>query len=343
MRKSIFSVLAGVALVGGSLFLPRLAGFAGAADSGGGICSGRTDAGFGIMATAGGPGSGPSFSLDVKSDDSSHVTGSMTFEGYGYSFSTEQWCRIWQHRPEDAPESGMPYPAGAMTAHALGYAALGDGTTVFLRADVRHLADGTIIYRVRYQPAGSNGESPGGTTTTTAATTTSDGGTSTTLPATTTTASSTTATLAPLAGEEGGGDEGAWTWVTPKGSWLPLASMDLTGNVVYPASSTTTSPTTTGSVSSTTTSSSSTTTSPSVVGGGTTTTVPNALAGATSAGAAQVSATVTVPATNTGMPLGADAWRLISVLAGVAGLILLLPTRMRPSAVRVRRRGPDER
>ena len=341
MRRRVISLLAGAALIGGSLFLPRLVGFAGAADSGGGMCSGRIDAGFGISASANGSGGAPTFALNVNSDNASHISGSMSFQGNGFSLSTQDWCRVWQHRPGDVPESGKPYPEGAMTAHALGYATLGDGTTVLARADVRQLADGKIIYRVRYQPARSHGESPGdmGTTTTVAAATTV---TSTTEAGPTTTVAPTT-TQAASAGDEGGssggeGDEGAWIWVTPKGQWLPLDSMQLTGNVVYPQSTTTsTSAATTTTPSSTTSSTTSTTAGPV-----TTTTAPPAAAGASTAGPAQESATVTVPATNTGMPWGANGWRVLSLVAGLAGLMLLLPPRMRPSLARVRRNGVDK-
>ncbi|MDA8262535.1 MAG: hypothetical protein M0Z47_06860, partial [Actinomycetota bacterium] len=74
----------------------------------------------------------------------------------------------------------------------------------------------------------------------------------------------------------------------------------------------------------------------------TTTTAPPAAAGASTAGPAQESATVTVPATNTGMPWGANGWRVLSLVAGLAGLMLLLPPRMRPSLARVRRNGVDK-
>ncbi|MDA8262250.1 MAG: hypothetical protein M0Z47_05395, partial [Actinomycetota bacterium] len=60
------------------------------------------------------------------------------------------------------------------------------------------------------------------------------------------------------------------------------------------------------------------------------------------AATAQESATITVPATNTGMPLGAYGWRVLSLAAGLAGLVLLLPARTRPSLARVRRSHVDK-
>ena len=352
MGRRVFSVLAGAALIGGSLFLPRLAGFAGAADSDAGMCSGRTDAGFGISASAGGSGGTPVFALQVSSDSGAHVTGSMTFEGGAYFLSTQQWCRIWQHRPGDVPKGGEPYPEGAMGAHALGYVTLGDGTTVLVRADVRQLAGGEILYRVRYQPAGAHGETPvdAGTTTTavstTAATAITTVGPTTSSEGAATTAETTSTTQAPLvtsasgtSGSPSEGDEGAWTWVTPKGQWLPLDSMQLTGNVVYPSSTTTSTSTSTTTTSASTTSSTTSTAADS----GTTTTAPPAAGSASTGGAAQEPVTVTVPATNTGMPFGANGWRQLSLAAGLAGLTLLLPRRRRPSLARDRRNGADQR
>ncbi len=97
-------------------------------------------------------GTVPKFILNVQTDRSGRATGTMILgKGSGRLMVTD-WCRVWQHDPNQPSggDSGEPYPAGAITAHALGLITTQSGTTL-VRADVRAYADGTAVFRVRYR------------------------------------------------------------------------------------------------------------------------------------------------------------------------------------------------
>lgn len=118
-----------------------------------GMCSGPTTPGLVVNAHANGrPGAVPKFILNVSTDASGTATGAMILgQGAGRLMVTS-WCRVWQHDPaqQEGGKCGEPYPAGAITAHAVGLTQRA-GSTLLVRADVRRLADGTMLFRVRYR------------------------------------------------------------------------------------------------------------------------------------------------------------------------------------------------
>ncbi len=120
------------------------------------MCNGRSDPNLSIRAQASGDARPalPYF-VGISTDSSSNGSGSLIV---GLPASTERlvvtdWCRVWQHRPgqPSSGSCGLTYPAGATTAHAVGTTEF-EGQKLLVRTDVRELASGSMLYRVRYRP-----------------------------------------------------------------------------------------------------------------------------------------------------------------------------------------------
>ena len=117
-----------------------------------GMCNGRSDPNLVVIAHANGPVS-PRFILNVNTDRSGHPSGSLMLGRGPGTLTASNWCRVWQHLPGSQPQGDCEtaYPVGAITAHAVGIGSFG-GHAVVVRVDVRKYADGTMGYRLRYQP-----------------------------------------------------------------------------------------------------------------------------------------------------------------------------------------------
>ncbi len=153
-----------------------------------GMCNGRSDANTVVVAHSNGrPTAVPRFILNLSTDGNGVPTGTLILGSGRDRLQVTDWCRLWQHiagqqSKGDCEES---YPAGAITAHAVGMTQLAGKATV-VRADVRELADGQMYFRVRYR---------------------------------TWTVEQTKATT-----EDSCADEG-WTWVPAEEGWAPLDQM----------------------------------------------------------------------------------------------------------------------
>ena len=149
-----------------------------------GMCSGRSDADLRIIAHAGGgPGAVPKFILNLTTDSTGQPTGALIVYRGPRHLTVTDFCRAWQHLPgQPSGDCEEGYPPGAVTAHAVGLGSR-DGRLVLVRADVRKLADGENLFRLRYRAW-----PPGDTA---------------------------------LAGDSGCEDAG-WTWIPGEETWAPL-------------------------------------------------------------------------------------------------------------------------
>ncbi|HET8976780.1 MAG TPA: hypothetical protein VFN87_01390 [Solirubrobacteraceae bacterium] len=155
-----------------------------------GMCSGTTTPNLVVNAHANGQrGAVPKFILNISTDASGKATGALILgQGQGRLMVTD-WCRVWQHPPGQTSggNCGEAYPEGAITAHAVGLTT--SGTQRLVRADVRQLTDGTMLFRVRYRPLTGEG-------------------------------------VAASTEGDSCGDEG-WTWVPGEEQWAPLDQLHI--------------------------------------------------------------------------------------------------------------------
>ena len=116
------------------------------------MCNGRSDPNLEVVAQANGP-SVPGYFLAITTDASGRGSGTLIFNVGAQRLVVTDWCRVWQHIPGQPSNGncGMTYPEGAITAHAVGEAKL-DGEALLVRTDVRQLASGAMLFRVRYRP-----------------------------------------------------------------------------------------------------------------------------------------------------------------------------------------------
>jgi hypothetical protein len=120
------------------------------------MCNGRSDPNLGITAQSGGAvGPALKYFLGISSDATGSATGRLVvgLPGSAQRLVVTDWCRVWQHQPGQPSNGscGLTYPEGAITAHAVGTTELG-GQDLLVRTDVRELASGSMLYRVRYRP-----------------------------------------------------------------------------------------------------------------------------------------------------------------------------------------------
>ncbi|HET9075337.1 MAG TPA: hypothetical protein VFN68_00270 [Acidimicrobiales bacterium] len=118
------------------------------------MCNGRSDPSLQVVAQAGGQGAAaPGYFLGVSTDAAGAPAGTMIVSVGSQRLVVANWCRVWQHLPGQPSNGncGMTYPAGAITAHAVGETRF-DGQDVLVRTDVRELAGGQMLFRVRYRP-----------------------------------------------------------------------------------------------------------------------------------------------------------------------------------------------
>ncbi|HZE04802.1 MAG TPA: hypothetical protein VE127_06250 [Solirubrobacteraceae bacterium] len=150
-----------------------------------GMCSGTTTPNLVVNAHANGrPGDVPRFILNVSTDASGTATGAMVLGQGRDRLMVTDWCRVWQHPPGQTSggNCGELYPPGAITAHAVGLTTSGN-PRMLVRADVRKLTDGQMLFRVRSRAL------------------TGEGATA-------------------MAEDDSCGDEG-WTWVPGEEQWAP--------------------------------------------------------------------------------------------------------------------------
>lgn len=156
-RLTALSLLTSVALQA-----PGAIGSAAAADGPGlpGMCNGRTDPETLVIAHAPADTGTPKYVLNVWTDGAGLPTGILVFEQDGRRLYVDQFCRVWQHLPQQPPGPCMEeMPNGATTAHAVGIGTLRDGTKVVVRTDVRETHEGedadSKVFRLRYKPMGT--------------------------------------------------------------------------------------------------------------------------------------------------------------------------------------------
>lgn len=123
------------------------------------MCNGRSDPNLHVTAQANGAtDSVPKYFVNVANDASGTAAGTLilSLPGSSERLVVTDWCRVWQHLPgqPSSGSCGMTYPAGAITAHAVGTTEL-DGQSLLVRTDVRQLATGEMTFRVRYRPLGT--------------------------------------------------------------------------------------------------------------------------------------------------------------------------------------------
>lgn len=155
MKRKIAAILIGVigVVAGVTLFNGTAAPASARAAALPEMCSGRAAQNLLITArTNGVPGKVPEFTLEVWTDASGKATGLMILGSGGDRLEVTDWCRVWQHivGQKEGGNCGEGYPAGAVTAHAVGLIKRPDGT-LLVRVDIRKLADGRMLFRVRYR------------------------------------------------------------------------------------------------------------------------------------------------------------------------------------------------
>lgn len=131
------------------------------------MCNGRKDPNVVITAHANGR-SATKYILNIRTDASGAPDGVLVLGRGNDRLIVEDWCRVWQHLPEqpypEQCEEGPP-PEGAITAHAVGTAMSVTGERLLVRTDMRETGEGRF-FRVRYRelPGGEDhepGEEPG--------------------------------------------------------------------------------------------------------------------------------------------------------------------------------------
>jgi hypothetical protein len=125
-----------------------------------GMCNGRTDPDTLVIAHASADTGNPKYILNVRTDGVGLPTGVLVFERDGQRLYVDEFCRVWQHLPQQPPGPCMEEtPSGATTAHAVGIGTLRDGTRVVVRTDVRETHEGEDaagqVFRLRYKPMGT--------------------------------------------------------------------------------------------------------------------------------------------------------------------------------------------
>lgn len=156
-----------------------------------GMCNGRSDPNLVIIAHANGrPRDVPKFILNVATDATGKPTGSLILDRGRARITVSDFCRVWQHQPDQSPggDCETTYPTGAITAHAVGLTRL-DGQTLLVRTDVRKMLDGSMLFRARYR-TWSGAEIS-------------------------------------AAADTGGCDETGWTWIPAEEAWSPLVQMSV--------------------------------------------------------------------------------------------------------------------
>lgn len=192
MRRTIASTLIAVVGLLAMLFaLPAAAPprSANAASTLPGMCSGRSDAYLQVTAQASGAGSAHKVLLYVENDTQGSPSGILIVDPGPDQLLVDNLCRVWQHLPGQSPKGDCEetYPAGATTAHAVGIGEK-DGQTMLARIDVRQLAGGQMLYRLRYRPWDpTSAEDEGGDSC----------------------------------------EDAAWTWLPAEDSWSPLTSLSI--------------------------------------------------------------------------------------------------------------------
>ena len=135
-----------------------------------GMCNGVRNAPLMVL-TAHANGS-PKFVLNLETDSSGAASGVMVVGKGADRLRIDQFCRFWQHLPGMEPGGGGHEPGEghdpgdghvpgdeaeeATIAHAVGIGALGDGTRVLVRTDVRGNEEGNF-FRVRFRAMGQHG------------------------------------------------------------------------------------------------------------------------------------------------------------------------------------------
>ena len=155
----------GVRIAGGVIVVCAVAvlgGLIGAEDSKlPGMCKGRSDANVVLNAHA----QAPKYILNISTDSIGVPYGVLILEKGATRLYSDLFCRVWQHLPGqptgDECEGELPPGTdssheGAITAHAVGFGTLRDGTEVLVRTDVRATEEGKF-FRVRYRTMGSHG------------------------------------------------------------------------------------------------------------------------------------------------------------------------------------------
>jgi hypothetical protein len=152
MGRWLSSVSAAVALALVALVSPA-ASAASAGHTEPGMCNGRSDPNLFVTAKANGSGTAvPKYVLNLSTNDRGQPRGTLVLGKGAARVQVTDWCRAWQHIPGQPGqgECSLNYPAGAITAHGLGFGRLRDGTRVLVRTDVRQTDEGRI-FRVRYR------------------------------------------------------------------------------------------------------------------------------------------------------------------------------------------------